>query len=62
MVGQLVGMQVGFLVEPLVASLEGTYERLFPGVYSHMCLEIEVQGKPFVTEFAFVRFLTLVLK
>ena len=54
------GMQVGFLVEPLVASLEGTYERFFPGVYSHVRLEIEVEGEPFVTEFAFIWFLTLI--
>lgn len=55
MVCELVRMQVRFLVEALVAALEGADEWLLARVDAHVRLQIEVKGESLVTELALVR-------
>jgi len=56
----LVGGQVRALSEPLETVRIGADVRLLPGVGSSMSAEIEIKGKSFVTDIAFVRFLACV--
>lgn len=52
MMGELVGVQVGLLVEPLGAVGVGTDEWFLACVDAHVGLEVEVQREPLVAEFA----------
>lgn len=53
------GMEVRFLVEPLVASNERALKRLLTCMDPQVGLQIKVQGELFPAFLAFVRLLTL---
>ena len=57
-VGELVGMEVGLLVESLWAVAVGTDEWFLTCMNAHMRLEVEIEGEAFVAEAALVGLFT----
>ena len=54
MVGGHVGVEIRFLVEPLVAIRVGAAEWFLASVDPHMCLQVEVKREPLSTLLALV--------
>ena len=59
MVGELMSMEIRFLVEALRAVWVGADERLLSSVDPHMSLQIEVKRESLVAQITFVWFFAL---
>ena len=59
MMGELVSVEIRFLVEALRAVWVGADERLLACVDPHMSLQVEVKGESLVAQVTFVWFFTL---
>ena len=59
---QLVSVQVGLLVEALVAAGIGTHEWFFASMYSHVSFEVEIEREALSANVALVWLLSCVHK